>query len=85
MDLCEELLFSTLHITLDDKVRGILENLEFNAQKAVENECYKALQKIKAIISDDSLDDPECFIKIEEIVCALEAIGSSGSSRHDFG
>ncbi len=51
----------------------------------VENEAYKTLQKIKDILSDDSLDDPECFMKIEEIVCAFESIGSDGGSRHDFG
>ena len=41
--------------------------------------------KIKAIIEDDSLEDKECFRKIEEIVCAFEEIGSNGGSRHDFG
>ena len=53
--------------------------------KIVENKCYQALAKIKAIIQDDSLDDPECFEKIEEIVCALESVGSDGGFRHDFG
>lgn len=51
----------------------------------VEGACYQALLKIKAIIEDDSLEDSECFIKIEEIICALEEIGSNGGSRHDFG
>ena len=53
--------------------------------KIVENECYQALQKIKAVIEDDSLDDPECFEKIEQIVCVLESISSGGGFRHDFG
>ena len=43
------------------------------------------LQKIKAIVDDDSLDDPSCFMKIEEVLSALEAIGSDGGFRHDFG
>jgi len=51
----------------------------------IEGHCYKALQKIKAIIQDDSLEDPACLKKIEEIVCALESIGSNGGGRHDFG
>lgn len=51
----------------------------------IEAECYQALKKIKAIIEDDSLDDPECFEKIERIVCTLECLGSDGGSRHDFG
>ena len=43
------------------------------------------LCRIKEIIEDDTLDDPECFMKIEEIVCVLEEVGSSGGIRHDFG
>lgn len=47
--------------------------------------CYQALQKIKAIVQDQRLDDKECFDRIEEIVCVLESIGSGGGWRHDFG
>ena len=54
-------------------------------EKLVEGECYQALQKIKAIIQDDSLEDKECFMKIEEIVNILESVGSSGGFRHNFG
>lgn len=46
--------------------------------------CYYALKKIQDIIKDDSLDDPECFSKIEDIVCVFEEIGSGGGTRHDF-
>ena len=48
-------------------------------------ESDRALQKIKAVIDDDSLDDPNCFYKIEAIVALFEALGSDGGSRHDFG
>lgn len=58
---------------------------ELDITKIVENVCYKALLEIKAIIEDDSLEDDACFVKIEEIVCVLEDIGSSGGARHDFG
>ena len=51
----------------------------------VELECYKALQKIKAVIEDDNLEDESCFRKVEEIVCIFEEMGSSGGGRHDFG
>lgn len=51
----------------------------------VENTCYRALERIKAVIEDDSLEDKECFMKIEQIVCILEEIGSTGGNRHDFG
>ena len=58
---------------------------ESDAAEIVETRCYKALQKIKAIIEDDSLDDRECFMRIEEIVCLFESLGSDGGGRHDFG
>lgn len=51
----------------------------------VESECYRALKRIKEILADDSLEDADCFAKIEEIVCALESVGSHGGNRHDFG
>ena len=41
----------------------------------LEIESFKALQKIKTIIEDESLSDFEC----------IEAIGSDGDNRHDFG
>lgn len=53
--------------------------------EVVESICYRTLQKIKEILQDDTLQDKECFEKIEEIICAFEAIGSSGGNRHDFG
>ena len=53
--------------------------------EVIEGKCYQALEKIKAVIQNNSLDDPECFAKIEEIVLVLESIGSDGDTRHDFG
>lgn len=47
--------------------------------------CYWALCRIKEILEDETLDDPQCFQKIEEIVCVLENLGSDGGLRHDFG
>ena len=47
----------------------------------IEMKCYQALKKIKAIIDDDK----ECFMRIEEVICVLEELGSGGGTRHDFG
>ena len=55
------------------------------AKEIIETESYKALQKIKEIIQDSSLDDKECFMKIEEIVCIFEALGGSVGNRLDVG
>lgn len=54
-------------------------------EKIVEGVCYRTLRRIKEIVEDDSLTDEACFWKIEEIVAALEQIGSDGGTRHDFG
>lgn len=51
----------------------------------VEASSYQALCQIREILHDDSLSDPECFEKIERIVCLFEQMGSSCGSRHDFG
>ena len=59
-------------------------DFEETLKEVVEMKCYQSLQKIKAIIEDDSLNDPECFMKIEEVICVFESIGSKGDSRHDF-
>ena len=54
-------------------------------QQIVEAECYIALKQIWSILDDDSLEDSECFMRIEEVVRIFESIGSDGGSRHDFG
>ena len=51
----------------------------------IELNCYQTLKKIKAIIEDDSLDDSECFMRIEKIIRIFEEMGSDGGNRHDFG
>ena len=82
MELYKEIL---AHALMYGEVRLVLQNPDFSVEGIVEGECYKALQTIKAIIEDDSLEDDACFMKIEEIVRTLEEIGSTGGSRHDFG
>lgn len=59
-------------------------NFQIHAEEIIESHCYQALMKIKAIVEDESLDDPECFYKVEEIIRALENIGTNGGFRHDF-
>ena len=54
------------------------------SDSVVELQCFQAIQKIKAVLEDDSLEDPECFQKIEEIICVLEGLGTKCGRRHDF-
>ena len=34
----------------------------------VEKRCFVLLERIRQILADDTLDDPECFQRIESIV-----------------
>lgn len=82
MELYKEIL---AHALVYGEIQVTFSGEEPDILKIVEGECYKALQKIKTIIEDDSLEDKECFMKIEEIINVLESIGSTGGNRHDFG
>lgn len=63
---------------------GYLEEL-IDSTAIVQDRCYQALCRIKEILEDDSMDDPECFSRIEKIVCVIEELGCDAGSRHDFG
>lgn len=82
MELYKEILAQILS---QQNAQIIFPDLHLDATMIVELECYKALQKIKAVIEDDNLEDESCFRKVEEIVCIFEEMGSSGGGRHDFG
>lgn len=82
MELYKEILLKALG---EKEITIMLSGLTIKAAEIIEAESYKALQKIKAIIEDDNLDDEQCFMKIEAIICLLEDIGSDGGNRHDFG
>lgn len=41
------------------------------------------LSQVKAILDDESLDDPTCFRRIDAIVSAFHKQGV-GTTRHDF-
>lgn len=82
MELYAEILKKVLE---EEKAEVYFPELKLNAKEIVETECYKALKKIKDIISDTSLSDKECFMQIEYIICTLEDLGSRDcGGRHDF-
>lgn len=82
MQLYQEILAAVL---AKEEVQITFPNLNINLTEMIESESYQALQKIKAVITDDSLTDSECFMKIEEIINIFETLGSGGGTRHDFG
>ena len=81
MELYQEIL---AHALTTGNIQINFSGKEPDISRIILDKCYQTLQKIKTIIQDDSLEDKECFAKIEEIVCTFEEIGSDGGSRHDF-
>jgi len=53
-------------------------------EKLFEMDCYQALRDIRTILEDDSLSDPECFMRIEETISLFEALGNDTGPRRDF-
>lgn len=82
MELYKDILIRLLE---NEHIKITFENLDINFSQVVELECYKALNEIKTIVSNDGLDDTECFQRIEEIICLFEKMGIECGNRHDFG
>ncbi|MBD5119438.1 MAG: hypothetical protein HDT37_10115 [Clostridiales bacterium] len=57
--------------------------LDETAQQ-VESGALAVLAQVKEALNDETLDDPECFRRIEAIVEAFHGNGLS-TSRHDWG
>ena len=59
--------------------------LDRETVEQINRDCFSALSKIRALLADNSMDDPECFERIERIVCEMESLGLDCGGRHDFG
>lgn len=82
MELYKEILAKALQ---DTEVQVTFPQLSITAESIIENKCYGMLNKIRDILRDSSLSDPECFRQIEEIVCLFEReIDTGCGTRHDF-
>ena len=80
MDLYQQIL---MHILEEKKDALSTPEIKAAMDRAVELKSYHTLVKIKQIIEDESLEDPECFQRIEAILTALENAGIF-TSRHDL-
>ena len=58
MELYKEIL---ANIISKEEVQVTFSNLNISAKEIIELECYKALNNIKAIIEDDSLEDVDVY------------------------
>ena len=82
MELYHEIV---VEILSHQRAEIIFPDLDTDLEKLAEPTCYQVLKQIRAIVRDDSLSDPQCFAKVEAIICALERAGFHGGSRHDWG
>lgn len=73
-----------IHLLQKETLRVEIPALQSSLAQLVEMKSVQALKQIKAILDDNSLSDPDCFLKIEEIIGVFEDLGSGGE-RHDFG
>lgn len=81
MDLYKEIMIKLLECS---NIQVTFSNMKVNSETVLELTCYQILKKVKAVIEDDSLNDKECFNKIEKIICILEKEGIPCGDRHDF-
>lgn len=52
--------------------------------ETINHQAVRLIVKIKEILDDDTLDDPDCFRRIETIVELYHKAGI-GTARHDWG
>lgn len=55
-----------------------------NLYREADSEALRVLEEIRRVLDDDTLDDPDCFNRIEAIVKAFHGHEIS-TSRHDWG
>ena len=67
------------------KVEVRFPDAELDLAEKIESVSLATLRRIREIVMDDTLNDAECFKKIEEIVCTYEQPGIHCGVRHDFG
>lgn len=81
MDIYKEIIAQILR-------KGVMEitfpQITGDLAELAESECCKVLREIRDVIADNSLDDKECFLKIEKIVRIFEESGVDCGGRHDF-
>ncbi|WP_300862426.1 hypothetical protein [uncultured Oscillibacter sp.] len=77
----EELLANVIGTLVIRHLRG--ETIPREIAGAMESKAVRTLEHIRHILNDDSVDDPDCFLRIEAIVCAMED-GGIPVQRHDF-
>ncbi len=80
MELWREVLISGLQ-NENNKLDYINDKI---LKELIDIQSYSILLQIKQLLEDEKLEDEDCFIKIEKILCKLGE-NSVFCDRHDFG
>lgn len=64
---------------LKDEESNVLQRI-----KELDSKAVQILEEIRAILDDDTIDDPECFERIDRLV-SLYNRNDIGTVRHDWG
>ncbi len=67
---------------ISDTINQSVSNLQIDVNNCINTASLSALEAIKAIIQDDSIE--EDFDVVEKIVCVFEKYNIYSGSRHDF-
>lgn len=82
MELYRDILCEILE---SEEFEIMLPKWKMKVDEMIETKCYHAIEEIKKILEEDTLNDAECFERIEKIIVIFEALGSGIHGRHDFG
>lgn len=71
----------TLNLLEDKNIYNIFPDFD----NEVGLQCYRMLEEITKVVKNETLDDENCFLKIEKIIEIFEKNKISIGNRHDFG
>ena len=66
MELYEQILCEVI-------AKEVVPSLRIDSVKLVEMKCYQTIRKIYEIIADETLDDHDCFWRIEQMISSITA------------
>ena len=65
MDLYKEIL---INLIKDNDIEITFKGIEFDYNKLLEDRCYVALNEIKKVLANDTINNEDCLTKIQHIV-----------------
>ena len=80
MDIYKEIL---AHALMKQDLRIEFPNLKINTKEIGEMECYRVLEEIRDILTEEDYSDEDCVLMIDEIISVFFSAGIDSGWRHD--